>query len=216
MSSVNIISMPTGPLGTNTYIVFHEGSSDAVVVDPANSSKVLKKLSENGLHCTDILLTHGHFDHIMGVAELKAQENARVHIHALDAPSLQGGSGSLSSMMGIMVKRCEADDLLEDGAHFTAAGFDFLCIHTPGHSVGSCCYVMESEHVIFSGDTLFRLSVGRTDLSGGDAEALYDSILKKLFPLPGDYRVLPGHERETTLEFERQHNPFMRNGGRDW
>ena len=152
----------------------------------------------------------------MGVAELKAQENARVHIHALDAPSLQGGSGSLSSMMGIMVKRCEADDLLEDGAHFTAAGFDFLCIHTPGHSVGSCCYVMESEHVIFSGDTLFRLSVGRTDLSGGDAEALYDSILKKLFPLPGDYRVLPGHERETTLEFERQHNPFMRNGGRDW
>ena len=213
---MEIASLITGPVGVNTYIVYGKNAGECIIIDPSDTELVNKKLDELGVKPTAVLLTHGHFDHIMGVAELKAQENARVHIHALDAPSLQGGSGSLSSMMGIMVKRCEADDLLEDGAHFTAAGFDFLCIHTPGHSVGSCCYVMEGEHVIFSGDTLFRLSVGRTDLSGGDAEALYDSILKKLFPLPGDYRVLPGHERETTLEFERQHNPFMRNGGRDW
>lgn len=199
---MNILSFPTGHLATNTYIVYSKHGGDAAVIDPANSQKVFAKLSEYGLHCSDILITHGHFDHIMGVAELKARENARVHIHRLDAPALTGEAPDLSFLMGVAVRHCEADVLLEDEQRLAAAGLEFRVLHTPGHSIGSCCFVLERERVIFSGDTLFRLSVGRTDLSGGDAESLYDSINRKLFTLSGDYRVLPGHERETTLDFE--------------
>ncbi len=211
---MNIICIPCGPLATNTYILYNDGASDAIVIDPANSRKALDALNENGLHCSHILITHGHFDHVMGVAELKAHENAKVLIHRIDAPSLNGGEDTLAYMGGVMVKRCDVDILLEDEQQISAAGFNFRALHTPGHSRGSCCFVFEDERVIFSGDTLFRLSVGRTDLPGGNMDELYSSITHKLLSLDGDYRVLPGHERETTLNFEREHNPFIRRGGR--
>ena len=149
----------------------------------------------------------------MGAAELKKQESARLYINRIEAPSLTDGSMSLSHMGGVLINGCKADVLLDDGDRFSEAGFDFLVLHTPGHSPGSSCFVLEKERMIFAGDTIFRLSVGRTDLDGGDARALYGSIVRKLFTLEGDYRVLPGHDRETTLEFERRHNPFIRNGG---
>lgn len=213
---MKIICVPTGPLSTNTYILFDDASSEevksCVVIDPASSRKVLGVLEEYGLHCTDILLTHGHFDHIMGVAEIKSKQNSRVHIHEDDAASVSGG-GSLAFMAGALVKRFEVDQLLHDNDVVTAAGMEFRVIHTPGHTPGGVCFLLESERVIFSGDTLFRLSVGRTDLSGGDDEQLYESIAYRLFPLHGDYRVLPGHGEETALEFERQHNPYMKKGG---
>lgn len=211
---MNIICTPTGPLGTNTYIVYsEEGTAESpapcAVVDPAGSAKVLKLLRAHNLRCTDILLTHGHFDHVMGVAELKAQENARVAIHRLDASALTDGKASLAHLGGVLVKKCEVDLLLDDEETITAAGFEFRVIHTPGHTPGGVCYVCEDEKVIFAGDTLFRLSVGRTDLPGGDGEQLSESIAYRLFSLHGDYRVLTGHGEETTLEFERRHNPFM-------
>lgn len=210
---MNILCIPCGPLATNTYIVHNDQSSEAVVIDPAISHKVLDVLHENQLHCSLILITHGHFDHIMGAAQLKAQENAQIYMHRLDAPCLNSGENTLAYMGGAVVKHCKVDMLLEDEQCFSSAGLDFRVLHTPGHSIGSCCFVLARERIIFSGDTLFRLSVGRTDLPGGDTETLYKSLINKLMPLEGDYRVLPGHDRETTLAFEREHNPFIRCGG---
>ncbi len=210
---MNILRIPCGPLATNTYILYNDGSTDAVVIDPALSRKAISALRENNLHCSHILITHGHFDHIMGAAALKAEENAQIYIHRLDAPCLNGSDDTLAYMGGAMVTRCDVDMQLEDEQRFSAAGFDFLVLHTPGHSAGSCCFVLEKERVIFSGDTLFRLSVGRTDLPGGNTDTLYSSLVHKLMRLKGDYRVLPGHDRETTLDFEREHNPFIRRGG---
>ncbi|MCH5278851.1 MAG: MBL fold metallo-hydrolase [Christensenellaceae bacterium] len=217
---MNILSVPTGPLSVNTYIVFTDEAAkkggDCVVIDPANSKKVLDEMAKYKLHCSHILLTHGHFDHIIGVAGLKEHENATVMIHSLDAAALSDSSVNLAMISGALVRPCEVDIPLKDNDRFTAAGMDFRVIHTPGHTRGCVCFVMEDEKVIFSGDTLFRLSVGRTDFPGSSTEQLYESILYRLFTLQGDYRVLPGHMRETTLDFERKHNPFMRNGGLDY
>ena len=215
---MHILCVPTGPLGTNTYIVYselgtEEKPADCAVIDPAASKPIIKKLRELNLRCTHILLTHGHFDHTMGVAKLKEEEDALVFIHNADSAALSGGEASLAYMAGTHVAPCEVDKKLKGNDVFTAAGLEFKVVFTPGHTPGGVCYVIESEKVIFSGDTLFRLSVGRTDLAGGDGMRLYESIAFHLFTLPGDYRVFPGHEDETTLEFERKHNPFMKSGG---
>lgn len=213
---INIVSIPTGPLSVNTYIVWknpEEGRiADCVVVDPANSHKVMTFLNQKGLNCTHILITHGHFDHIMGVAKLKEDTDAKVYIHELDAPALGDNSINLSTMSGLKVEPSRVDVTLADEMCFIAAGIDFKVIHTPGHTRGGVCYVIESERVIFSGDTLFHLSYGRTDLAGGDSVALYESIVYRLFTLRGDYRVLPGHQSITTLDFERKNNLCTRNG----
>lgn len=206
----NIRSIPTGPLAVNTYILWYgeeDGSRhDCVVVDPANSGKVKKFLDKNLLDCRAILITHGHFDHIMGVARLREETGARVYINKLDSAAMRDNGASLASMVGARVDPSQVDVFVEDNMDFTEAGIDFHVIHTPGHTKGGVCYVIESERVILSGDTLFYMSYGRTDLPGGDSTALYDSIVYRLFTLKGDYRVLPGHDRETTLDFERIHN----------
>ena len=213
---LNIVSIPTGPLAVNTYIIWygkdHAERHDCVVIDPANSGKVIRKLEELKLDLKAILLTHGHFDHIMGVSKLQDATGARVYINKLDSAAMHDNGASLASMIGVRVDPSRVDAFVEDGQDICEAGIDFHVIHTPGHTDGGVCYVIESERVIFSGDTLFFMSYGRTDLPGGDAAALYDSLIYKVFALKGDYRVLPGHDRETTLDFERRHNPCVYGG----
>ncbi|MBQ1520039.1 MAG: MBL fold metallo-hydrolase [Clostridia bacterium] len=209
---MNIRSIPTGPLAVNTYIVWNEGSNECVVIDPANSGKIVRALNEMGLTLKAILITHGHFDHIMGVAKLKEATGAKVYINRLDSKAMNDDGVNLASMVGFRVDPAQVDVFVEDNMTFTEAGIEFRVIHTPGHTKGGVCYIVESERVIFSGDTLFYMSYGRTDLPGGDAAALHDSIVYRLFTLHGDYRVLPGHEMETTLDFERIHNMCIMNG----
>ena len=206
-NELRITCLQTGPLAVNTYIVWREGSASCVVIDPAESKKVLSALSENGLSLSAILVTHGHFDHILGVKKLKEQTGARIYISGIDAPALRDGKACLAAMIGLSIEPCRADVQLKDGSVFKEAGIEFRTLLTPGHTRGGVCYIIESERVIFSGDTLFCMSYGRTDLPGGDHSELYDSIVYRLFALRGDYRVLPGHDRETTLEFERRNNP---------
>lgn len=200
----------SGPLATNTYAVYGANEGECFLVDPANAKKALAFLTENNLKLTHILLTHGHFDHILGVANLKEETGAQVLINKSDAAALHDDTENLSTMTSYPVRSVRADRLLNDGEVFEAAGFTVKAIATPGHTEGGMCYLLENERVLFSGDTLFKLSVGRSDLPGGNPQALYDSISNKLFTLEGDYAVYPGHDSATTLDDERKYNPYMK------
>jgi glyoxylase-like metal-dependent hydrolase (beta-lactamase superfamily II) len=200
----------SGPLATNTYVVYGAKEGECFIVDPANANKALAFLTEQDLKPTHILLTHGHFDHILGVALLKEETGAQVLINKSDSAALHDDTENLSTMTSYPVRSVHADRLLNDGDVFKAAGFTIKAIATPGHTEGGMCYLLENERVLFSGDTLFKLSVGRSDLPGGDPQALYDSITYKLFTLNGDYAVYPGHDSATTLDDERNFNPYMK------
>ncbi len=210
---MQLITLLTGPLDVNTYIMLGAEEGACFIVDPADAAPVRETMEEHGVKPTHILLTHSHFDHILAVAELQKEFGAKVCIHALEAAALADDRASLSAMAGVHVPPCAADVRLQGGESFAAAGFRVEVIHTPGHSRGSVCYLLEQERILFAGDTLFRLSVGRTDFPGGSERELFDSISYKLFALRGDYAVYPGHMRKTTIEFERQHNPVMRSWG---
>lgn len=207
------ITLLTGPLEVNTYIMLGARAGECFIVDPSDAALVRDTMADRGVKPTHILLTHGHFDHILAVAALQKEFGAKVCIHAEDAEALYSKRASLSVFAGMEVPPCRADVLLQGGETLDAAGFAVKVLHTPGHSKGSVCYLLERERMIFAGDTLFRLSVGRSDLAGGSERELYESIAYTLFPLAGDYDVYPGHMRKTTLEFERQHNPVMRDWG---
>lgn len=212
---INIDVLQTGPLQVNTYIVSGGTPGECFIVDPADAKRrVTPFLQEKGLRCTAVLLTHCHFDHILGVAALQ-EAGAKVYIGALDAPGLSDRTYSMASPV-YPAPPCQADVLLEDGDEIDPAGIPLRVLWTPGHSRGGVCYVCEGEKTIFSGDSLFRESVGRCDLIGGSAQQLYESVRDKLFTLPGDYKVLPGHQAPTTLDHERTNNPYMQAGPGLW
>lgn len=206
---LNIHTLPLGPMLANCHIVTDEATGLTAAIDPGGYSGELEKLL-NGLDVRYILLTHGHFDHILGVPQLKERTEAKVAVHRADAGCLSSGEKSLAlwEVPG-MQKPVEADILLEDGDIIALGESRLRVLHTPGHTGGSVCYIEDSAHVIFSGDTLFSLTAGRTDLPGGDESALLAS-LKKLKALKGDYRIYTGHNRSTALNFERAHNPYLR------
>lgn len=157
-----------------------------------------------------ILLTHGHFDHILGAARLRRETGAAVAIHRLDAPCLSDSRLSHAQRYHPGLQEGLLPEMmLDDGSELQVGSLRLKVLHTPGHSRGSVCYFCDSENILFSGDTLFRGTVGRTDFEGGDYGQMMDS-LAKLLTLGDDCAVYPGHDRPTTIGYERGHNPYAR------
>lgn len=196
-----------GELKSNCYIIETEPGR-CVAVDIGGDCRLfLEFLTMKKLTLSKILLTHGHFDHIGGAEEASAKTGAEVYIHADDSNMLESESASLASSMSFLKFTPVTDYTAIFGdCYINDGNLTFKVIHTPGHSPGSVCYVCED--VIFSGDTLFCCSVGRTDLPGGNVYDM-ESSLRKLNNLNGDYRVFPGHNESTTLNYERSSNPYL-------
>ena len=195
----------------NCYLIADEESGESAVIDPGWFFDGLREKIDVGevQKPKYILLTHGHFDHILGVAALSEYTGAKVASHEADAQCLSDPEKSLACETECVQTPTKADILLHDGDEIALGRHKLKVMHTPGHTQGSVCYIDGQERVIFSGDTLFCRTVGRTDFAGGSAEQMTQSIIR-LRALEGDYTVYPGHNRETTLDDERERNIFMR------
>ena len=199
----------TGIISTNCYLVINEETKQAVVIDPAACPEYLMgHIKSEELDIQAILLTHGHFDHIMGIDDFLKEFDVPVYVHEGDRETMNDASLNQSSVYTAGYTFSKAD-YTKDGQVLSLAGFDFKVIHTPGHTPGGSCYYVESEKVLFSGDTLFQDSVGRTDFVNSSTSDLVRGIKEKLFVLPDDVLVYPGHMGETTIGHEKTYNMFV-------
>ena len=202
--------MPLGFIMANTYIITDDITGEAAVIDCGEcTSGLLEKLKDCNLKY--ILLTHGHFDHILGVHELKqCFPQAKIVIHKVDAKCLtdENESSAFEVAEGYQ-KYVEPDILVDEGDKLNLGSLEIKVMHTPGHTKGSVCYLIEQEKCIFTGDTLFCLTTGRTDLRGGSDTDMEKSI-KRLYDMDEEYAVFPGHNRDTTIGYEKRRNRFMR------
>lgn len=195
-------------MGENCYVITGE-NKEAVVIDPGNTAvKVINYIKAEGLTVKAVLQTHAHFDHMCAAQEIKAATGAEVYICKAEAKVAANPDYNLSSIFGYPEvysydKVFVSGDIIEFG--------DTSCkvITTPGHTAGGCCFYFEQEGALFSGDTLFMCSVGRTDFPTGDEEQLRKSIITKLYVLPDDTRVFCGHGTSTTIGYEKQNNEFV-------
>lgn len=197
-----------GMLETNSYLITQD-SGECVLIDaPFAEQPYLDTICALGERLKWILLTHRHFDHILAVKQIQEATGAQIAISQKDAAGLKGPQDSAAQLCGLghLQQPVRPDQLLQDGDTLHIGDLTFRVLLTPGHTVGSVCFLC--GNVLWSGDTLFAGSAGRTDLPTGDTLALTAS-LRGLCRLPGDYRVLPGHGEETTLEQERRSNPFL-------
>lgn len=205
--------LTVGDLATNCYLFWDPTTHEAVVIDPGDEpGKVLAQLRRDDLTLKLILNTHGHADHICGNRELKRVTGASVWIHAADQGLLTDAAANLSADLGPPCVVPAADGLLLPDAEVPVGGLRLRVIHTPGHTPGSVCLL--GPGLLFSGDTLFALSVGRTDLRGGDPAQMAASLRRLLHLVPDDTLVLPGHGPYSRFGEERLHNPYLTSGTR--
>ena len=209
---MNIKTFVLGDYQTNSYcLTATESAKDCLIIDTGlQSQPLINFLKENELNPVAAVFTHGHIDHIDGLALLRANwPNIKVAIHKDDASMLQDGRLNLSALSGVPFKTSPADIIIETEASMTFTGMKFHILHTPGHTSGGISLYSESDGVVFVGDALFAGSIGRTDFPGGDFNQLIASIKSKLLTLPEDTKVYPGHGPATTIATEKRTNPFL-------
>lgn len=204
---MDIRRLVVGRMQTNCFFIIN--NKKCIIVDPgSNFEKIVSAIEKNEYEPVAIFLTHGHFDHIMAVNELKEKYGINVYASEAEKDLLRDEALNCSIHFGYSYAT-EADVLLKDGQWLNVAGVDIKVIYTPGHTVGSCCYYIKDEKALISGDTLFYASVGRSDLPTGDEKTLLKS-LEMLMELPENVRVFPGHGPETHIGFEKANNPYIR------
>lgn len=202
--------MVLGQIGTNCYFAINEKSKEAIVIDPADRPEsIMQKAADEGLELRAIFLTHGHADHMLGVAGLKERLALPVYACEAEKELLADPEKNLSPALFRKSVSLSADVWVKDNQELTVAGLTFRVFWTPGHTPGGCCYYNEKAGVLFSGDTLFSGSVGRTDFPGGSMSELVRGIKEKLTPLPDETKVYPGHMEESTIGAERRYNPYL-------
>ncbi|MCF0132771.1 MAG: MBL fold metallo-hydrolase [Blautia sp.] len=198
-----------GSVSTNCYFGKNNESGEMFIVDPADyADRIIAKVSEMQGKPVAVLLTHGHFDHILAANEICRYYRIPIYAHHLEQDMLLDPSVNMSAYS---FEQCsiKVDKPLEDLQMIEVAGFSIQVLHTPGHTKGSCCYYLEDESILLSGDTLFYGSVGRTDFPGGSSEEIRMSLHRLVDNLPEDTVVYPGHDITTTIGYEKRYNPFV-------
>ncbi len=202
---MNIITYIAGPIDANNYLVFDESTKEAVLIDcSAYNEDIIREVRNKGLNVKYILLTHGHFDHILGVNEMKNTLGAKVGINKADV-ILMEHTPQMCTMFGLPPEEPQIPDFTFDGdTELTVGSYKIRIFNTPGHTEGGVSYLIEDK--LFCGDTLFKGSYGRTDLPGGNFKAIVNSIKDTLFKLDDNINVYPGHGESTTIGYEKKYN----------
>ncbi len=199
-----------GALATNCYIIANNNTKSCAVIDPGDDSKKIMNIIESeGFKLEKILITHSHVDHICAADELKSASGACIVISSTDGAIFGNDAITLCNAFGACAPKSKPDVFVDDGDLIEVAGFAARVIATPGHTPGSVCFYFESESILFSGDTLFYESIGRTDFPGGSFNSILQSIKDKLFTLPPDTKVYPGHNGDTTIIHEKESNFYI-------
>ncbi len=205
---MEVIKIHKHPIAANTYIAYDEEKKTGVIIDPSfGVETAVDAVINEGIKIEAVYLTHGHFDHIAGVESVRKALSIPVYVHKNDADMLFSAKKNHSDFYGMEIATDPAEFVFQDGEILSAGGMECRVMHTPGHTMGSVCLIFDD--VMFTGDTLFHMSIGRTDLDGGDFSEMEKS-LDKLAALDVDYRVYPGHEQSTSLFYEIDNNPFLR------
>lgn len=195
-------------MSTNCYLLYRTDTNQALIIDPADKAEeIIRQLKLLSLVPEAILLTHGHFDHIGAVQALKETYQIPVYAHEAEQELLENAQYNLSAMFQ-GANTIRLDEMLSDRQILKAAGFTLQVLHTPGHTAGSVCYYLEKEKLLFSGDTIFAGSVGRTDFPTGNMSTLLNSVKEVILKLPDDVEIYPGHGEQTNVGYEKTHNPF--------
>ena len=210
MKKLELQKCIVGSVYTNCYFLKNKETGELLIVDPADDAlRIRERVAAMGGRPAAILLTHGHFDHIGAVDDLRAYfKGVQCYAGEKEEEVLENGSYNLSASWAVALS-IRADRLLRDKETLTLAGFKIKVIETPGHTKGGVCYYLSEEGVLFSGDTLFRTSVGRTDFPTGSMSQIVRSVQYLTEKLPGDTVVYPGHQEITTIAYEQRFNPYL-------